>query len=142
MPMIAWNDRLSVHVPTIDNEHRELIDILNQLYDAIRAGAARPILSKVLDRLTDYTQFHFTHEESLFTQSDYPDIEPHRLEHANAAAWLNEIRRKYDEGVSAGLSLDVVTYLKDWLFDHILGSDRQYIPYLQAAGIASPFLRR
>ena len=135
MYFIAWNDRLSVDVPTIDNEHKELIGILNQLYDAIHKGAPHDTLSHTLERLTGYTQFHFTHEEALFTQSTYPDAKRHRLEHANAVAWLTEIQRKYDQGISAGLSLELVNFLKDWLFDHILGTDRQYVPHLHAAGI-------
>jgi hemerythrin len=57
------------------------------------------------------------------------------MEHVNAVEWVEEIRRKYDEGVSAGLSLEVVDFLKDWLFDHILGSDQKYTQYLHEAGI-------
>jgi hemerythrin len=46
-----------------------------------------------------------------------------------------EIHRKFDEGISTSISLQTVDYLKDWLFNHILGSDRLYASYLQAAGI-------
>lgn len=134
MPFMSWNDRLSVGISSIDREHKELIATLNQLYDAIRAGAAHATLSDVLERLDLYTHRHFTHEESLLTQSDYPDAERHRLEHANALSWLAETRRKYDAGISAGLSLEVVSYLKDWLFDHILGSDQKYAPHLHNHG--------
>lgn len=136
MSFIVWNDRLSVGVATVDREHKELIAILSQLYDAIRSGAAREVLSDTLARLTHYTQYHFAREEALFAPTRYPDTEGHRLEHANMVAWLAEIRRKYDEGLTAGLSLDVVNYLKDWLFDHILGSDQEYVPHLRAVGIS------
>lgn len=135
MSFIVWNDRLSVGVTTLDKQHQELIAILNELYCALQNGAAHQTLSRTLERFTEYTQFHFSHEESLFIQSAYPDAERHRMEHVNAVEWVEEIRRKYDEGVSAGLSLEVVDFLKDWLFDHILGSDQKYTQYLHEAGI-------
>jgi hemerythrin len=135
MPFIVWNDRLSVGVTSLDQEHKELISILNTLYDAISAGAAHDALGEVLDRLDDYTQFHFLHEESLFTQSTYPDAQKHRREHAKTLTWLADARRKFHGGESAGVSLEVVNYLKDWLFDHILGSDQKYKPYLHEAGL-------
>jgi len=135
MPFIGWNDRLSVGIASIDREHKELIAILNSLYDAIRAGATRDSLSETLSRLDAYTRFHFTNEEALFTQSAYPDAEKHRLEHANTVAWLAELRRKYENGTAAGLPLEIVNYLKDWLFDHILATDQKYTPYLHAAGL-------
>jgi hemerythrin len=135
MSFMAWNDRLSLGIPSIDREHKEMIVILNQLYDDIRAGAVRAALSQVLERLDILAQRHFAHEEYLFAQVDYPEAEAHHLEHANTLAWLGEVRRKYDARERAGLSLEVVVYLKDWLFDHILGTDQKYAPYLQHRGI-------
>lgn len=134
MPFIAWNDRLSVRVPSIDREHKELIAILNHLYDAIRANATRDSLSETLARLSEHTRYHFAHEEALFKNTPYPNAEEHCLEHDNMVAWLVEMERKYDEGITAGLSLEMVSYLKDWLFDHILASDHSYASHLQMTG--------
>lgn len=134
MSFIVWNDRLSVNIASIDQEHKEAVKILNDLYDAIRAGAAREILSDVLDRLARYTEHHFAHEEQLFLLTGYPEGESHRQQHAGTLAWLGELRRKYDEG-RTGLSLEVVNYMKDWLFDHIIDSDHRYMEHLLAAGI-------
>jgi hemerythrin len=136
MNFIVWNDRLSVGVAAIDREHKELISILNDLYQAIDCGSARETVSEALGRLTQYTENHFAHEERLFTQTTYPDVESHHREHAAMAAWLSDCRSRYDSGRLSGLSLEVVNYLKDWLFDHILGSDRKYIEHLHAAGIS------
>ena len=134
MPSIVWDNQLSVAVPSIDREHQEMVALLNQLHDAISAGAPRSILSNALGQLIQSTKNHFAHEEHLFEQTIYPDAEAHRLEHLNTSAWLAEIRRKYDEGIS-GISLETVDYLKDWFFDHILGSDRRYSTWLREAGI-------
>src|ERR1700733_9439869 len=98
MPFIVWNDRLSVGVPSLDREHKELIAILNQLYDAIRSNAARDSFSNTLARLSEYTRYHFAHEEALFKNTPYPNAEEHCLEHSNMAAWLAEVERKFDAG--------------------------------------------
>jgi hemerythrin-like metal-binding protein len=134
MPSIVLDNQLSLAIPSIDREHREMVALLNQLHDAISAGAPRSILSNALGQLIQSTKNHFAHEEYLFEQTTYPDAEAHRLVHVNTLAWLAEVRRKYDEGIS-GISLETVDYLKDWFFDHILGSDRQYSTFLRAAGI-------
>jgi hemerythrin len=134
MPCIVWEEQLSLAIPSIDREHQEMVSLLDQLRDAISARAPRPVLSGDLNQLIQVTKNHFAHEESLFEQTTYPDAEAHRFEHINAAAWLVEIHRKFDEGIS-GISLDTVDYLKDWFLNHILSSDRQYATYLQAAGI-------
>jgi hemerythrin-like metal-binding protein len=136
MTFIAWNDRLSVDIASMDSEHKELIAILNDLYRDIDSGAARNAISETLNRLTRYTEHHFLHEEQLFTRSTYPDAEMHKRQHAAMVGWLEDCHDRYDSGRLSGLSLEIVNYLKDWLFDHILGSDRNYIQHLHAAGIS------
>jgi hemerythrin len=135
MAFIVWNDRLSVHVASIDGEHKELISILNNLYDAIARGAGHGIVSETLARLNRYTEHHFRHEEALFAQTGYPGSASHVAQHADMVNWLAQWQRRCDSGDLSALSLEVITYLKDWLFDHILGSDHQYVRYLHAAGI-------
>ncbi len=136
MTFIVWNDRLSVGVASVDREHKEWISILNDLYDSIAQGSAQQAVSQSLQRLTAYTQYHFQHEEALFSRTSYPDVALHRRQHADMVGWLAECQRRYDDDSPSGLSLEMVSFLKDWLFDHILGSDQQYTDHLHAAGIA------
>ena len=136
MAFIVWNDRLSVNVATVDREHQELISILNDLYDSIAQGAGHAVVSQTLARLTAYTEHHFQHEEALFARTSYPDAALHHAQHDGMVSLLVDWQRRYDAGDVSGLSLEVVNYLKDWLFDHILGTDRQYTEYLHAAGIS------
>ena len=136
MAFIVWNDRLSVEVATVDREHQELISILNDLYGAIAQGVGQAAVSQTLARLTAYTEQHFQHEEALFCRTTYPDVALHQAQHADMVCLLADWQRRFDAGDISGLSLEVVNYLKDWLFDHILGSDRQYTQYLHAAGIS------
>lgn len=65
MPFAVWNDRISVGVETIDADHKKLIAMVNDLYDAILAGCGRKKLDSLLDHLIDYTRYHFAREEKL-----------------------------------------------------------------------------
>jgi len=65
MPLMEWNERLSVGVASIDAEHKRLVGMLNELYDAMQARHSQEALGKVLDGLINYTASHFKHEEPL-----------------------------------------------------------------------------
>lgn len=136
MSFIAWNDRLLVGVPAIDADHKRLVGLLNDLYDAIDRGDGRDLVGQVLRDLDDYTRGHFAREEALFLQTPYPGAASHRQDHAGMCAWVADMQIAWHEGKLGAPSLHLVSYLKDWLFDHILGIDQQIIPFLRTAGLA------
>lgn len=135
MPLMAWNDRLSIGVTVLDADHKKLIEMINELYDSIIAGFTKKDLRDVLHRLADYTQFHFAREEELFFRIAYPNAAIHKREHHSMAVWVTGMQSRIGEGSVAGPSLEVVVYLKDWLFDHILNTDREFGTHLRSAGI-------
>ena len=65
MPLISWNDTLSVGIPTIDAQHRKLVDTLNDLHSAMLSGNARQITGSILAKLLEYTRQHFASEEAM-----------------------------------------------------------------------------
>ena len=71
MPLMQWNEKMSVGVSTFDNEHKKLIDLVNALHDGIQANRTPDVLGKVLDGLISYTATHFKHEEEFFAKSGY-----------------------------------------------------------------------
>lgn len=135
MSLIAWNDRLLVGVPIIDSDHKRLISLLNDLFNAIERGDGRDFVGHVLDELHDYTHGHFAREEALFMKTPYPAAAAHRNEHDRMRAWVAEIEAAWREGTLGAPSLVLISRLKDWLFDHILGVDQQMVPFLYRAGL-------
>ena len=65
MPLITWTDNLSVNHTEIDNQHKKLVDLINILFDAMKAGKGTDVLNKIFAELTSYTIYHFTYEEKL-----------------------------------------------------------------------------
>jgi len=135
MPLMTWTDKLSVGVGVLDEDHKKLVGMLNELFDAMRAGQGRDSLGRILNGLVQYTKFHFAREEKFFAQTGYPAAVPHKQEHDALTRQVLDVQQKYTAGASATLSLDVMHFLKDWLVNHIQGSDQKYRPHLNAKGI-------
>jgi len=135
MPLMVWNDKLSVGVAVIDEEHEKLISMINELHDAIQGGHGKDSLGKILDGLIVYTATHFAHEEKLFADTGYPAAAAHKKAHDDLRKQVLDVQEKYKAGASGALSLEVMNFLKNWLITHIQGSDKKYGPHLNAKGI-------
>jgi hemerythrin len=135
MPLMTWTDKLSVGVAALDDDHKKLVTMLNELYDAMQAGHGRDSLGRILDGLVQYTKMHFAREEKFFAQTGYLAAGPHKQEHEALTRQVLDVQKKYAAGAVTTLSLDVMHFLKNWLVNHIQGSDQKYRPHLNEHGI-------
>jgi hemerythrin len=135
MPLMTWNDKLSVGVKVLDDDHKKLIGIINELNEGLSLGQGKEVLGKVLDELVSYTKVHFAREEEYFAKTGYAAAADHKKEHDALARQVIEIQAKYKSGAVTTLSLEVMRFLKRWLTNHIQGSDQEYGPHLNAKGI-------
>jgi hemerythrin len=135
MPLMTWTEKLSVGVAVLDEDHKRLVSMVNELYDAMQAGHGKETLGRILNDLVHYTKEHFAREEKLFAQSVYPAALAHKHEHDALTQQVIEVQQKYMSGAGAALSIDVLRFLKSWLINHIQGSDQKYRPHLNAKGI-------
>ena len=134
MPLIDWDQKYSVKVNAMDQEHKVLIDLINQLHEAMRSGQGKWVVGEILDGLINYTHTHFAHEEALMTQHAYPDLAAHKKVHQSLIQQVEDLQKKQQEG-SLTLSMEVKTFLKDWLMNHIQGVDFKYSPFFNAKGV-------
>ena len=135
MPLMTWTENLSVGVGVLDNDHKRLVGMVNELYDAMQAGHGKESLGRILNDLVHYTKVHFAREEKLFAETGYPGMAPHKQEHDTLTGQVLDVQRKYASGANAALSIDVLRFLKNWLINHIQGSDQKYRSHLNARGI-------
>ena len=132
---INWSEEFSVGIQSIDNQHKKLVAIIKTLHDAIADGEASEILGKIFDELLDYSRHHFSYEEELFKWYGYPDAEHHKKEHVELANHLARLRRKMEEGDNFMGEVLLLKFLRDWLLNHIMKSDKQYAPFLIEKGV-------
>jgi hemerythrin len=135
MPLMVWNDRMTVGVKVLDDDHKKLIAYLNELHDGIQAGHGRDVLGKILDRLIEYTASHFKREENFFASTGYPGATAHKAEHDKLTAQVIDVQKKYKASTTSTLSLEVMNFLRSWLTSHIQGSDKKYGPHLNGHGV-------
>ena len=137
-PFIEWTDSLSVGVPAMDSHHKKLIDLINQLHDAMRSGRAQALVGYALDELANYTVYHFGAEEKLMKQHHCAGLPDQQAAHADLVAKVNDVRQKLAGG-QQGLGVEVLTMLKDWLVNHIQRKDKPCMtPVCMAARARGP----
>lgn len=134
MPLIRWDETLSVGVAEIDGQHKRLVDMINELYDAMRQRKGKAILSQILDEMTEYAAVHFATEERYFVRYFYPETESHRKEHREFKKKVGELRARL-EADEIGIAGEVIDFLSTWLKAHIKDSDKKYGPFLNEKGI-------
>jgi hemerythrin len=133
--MFEWNDNFSVHIDSVDAQHKKLFSIAEELHKAMAAGKAKPVLGAILDRLVEYTATHFEHEERLMRIHDYPGLARHRAEHEVLKKQVLDFRADFEAG-RAALTVDLMIFLRNWLQKHIKSSDTQYAPFFRDRAVA------
>lgn len=131
MAQLAWSDAYAVGNAMLDSDHRILINLLNQLQDATETGQSRAVVGTVVNVLVEYTEHHFRREEAVMEAAGYPDLEAHRAAHRGLEERTRAIRDRWNAGDRSALDEEVMTFLKKWLTEHILGADKSYGPWVE-----------
>jgi hemerythrin len=129
-----WLIHYVTGIAAIDTQHKALVDMLNDLFSSMPLTEDREVERQMLEKIFDYTKTHFAVEEKLLLRYDYPDIEAHKLEHEKLKA---EVIR-FQEALRLSktrITVQTATFLKDWLKEHILKTDMQYVPFLKSKGV-------
>jgi len=134
MALIQWDSSFSVNVAEIDRQHQKLIQMINELNDAMRQGKGKDALGKIIDGLTAYTGTHFSTEEKYFDQFGYADGDSHKKTHADFVKKVLDVKEKFAKG-QLGLTIEIMDFLSDWLNHHIKGSDKKYAPFFNEKGL-------
>ncbi len=130
---LDWDEKYSLNVKEIDDEHKKLFSLFNNLQDGITTGKSNEELEKALSELIDYTILHFTTEEKLMQQFSYIGFVEHKRVHDDLIADAMELQEKFSQGRIA-LSEEVSVFLSGWLTDHILDMDKKYAPLFKSQG--------
>lgn len=132
--LIQWSSEMSVKEARMDDDHRVLISLINQLAVAEKIGN-RHNIEFVLDELVDYAIDHFSREEQYLLDAGYPFqyLFAHKLQHASFAETIQEVRWQYQQGFSRRINQEVLLFLRNWLGKHILVEDMKYASSLNGA---------
>jgi hemerythrin len=133
MAFITWDDSLDVGVAAFNDDHRHLVGMVNELHTGIVSGLGISQMTYILDGLVEYTRTHFKKEEELMMKHNYPDIKTHRREHYDLMVQVAEFQTRLREG-KASFTIELMSFLRDWLVTHIKGTDMSYRDFFLARG--------
>lgn len=130
MAKFIWTEQLNIGIDVIDQQHRRIVEYINQLDDARSSGHSREEIDAVISQLVDYTLSHFAFEESMQEEAKYPFLNAHKKVHELFVQRVSEYQARFDKGedVSKALSSLLVT----WLFNHIKRDDADYVESVKA----------
>jgi len=127
---LDWNDALTTGDRAIDDQHRRLFKLFNDLVDAMARGEGQEVVSRTLAALSAYVVGHFGMEEKLMAESGYQGLAAHRAEHELMRIQVEDMVDQYN---LIGLDpTQVMRVLKVWLIDHVQEQDRQMAEFLVA----------
>jgi hemerythrin len=134
MALIKWDDSFSVNLGEIDGQHQKLIEMINDLHDAMKHGRSKDVLYKIINSLIDYAGYHFRTEEKYFDKFGYPDAKSHKEEHLHFTNKVAEFKDGFALG-KIGLSMELLDFLTQWLQTHVKIVDKKYIPFFSEKGL-------
>lgn len=134
MPLINWEESLSVKVVEIDNQHKKLVGLINTLHDAMKERKANEALGGIIEELVNYAINHFRTEEDYFDRLGYLKASAHKKEHKDfvnrVAAFQDDFARN-----KIMLSMEIMEFLKGWLINHIKKIDMAYSDFFVEKGV-------
>lgn len=134
MSFMQWRDEYSVHHATLDFDHQMLINIINQLFDAIATKQDTHVIGQVIHSLARYVETHFAREEQVMKACRYPDLKAHAAKHREIEQTVRDIVSLWERDPTQVNAAEILRFLKTWLVTHILKSDMKYAPYVAHEG--------
>ena len=129
--LIWWTEKLATGIPSIDEEHKEIIDMLNMLHDAMSKKDVKEDISLVLTALAVYVRKHFSGEEAIMAKIGYPYLERQKKAHRVLVQKVQNLLQKHQRGDSPSVR-ELVAFLRDWMVNHIEKEDLKIGEYYRA----------
>jgi hemerythrin len=134
--MRHWSDDYTIGIAGIDQHHRMLFKMAEDIQTALDEGQSEAVYGRLLQTLALYARYHFAFEERCMDQYHCPMAPRNRAAHAKFAALLAEFQQRYAaRGFDLVDACTLMAIIDEWLTDHICGIDVHLRPYVQNAGI-------
>jgi len=130
--LITWSSTYSVGIKSIDDQHKELINLVNDMYNHIPGDekTERAYFKNVIHQIVEYVKTLFATEEKILLASKFPGYAEHKKAHDLFILTVIENIRDYEDGKKINLA-SFTYFLKDWILTHIAITDKQYFDYLK-----------
>lgn len=125
MAIIKWRDSYNTGINNVDEEHKKLVALIENMHCVIRDKGGKEEIENVLNRVVEYTQSHFANEEKMMQELQYDKFPDHKIEHEKLVKDVGVFKEKLLSNFPEG-SHEFYHFLREWLIDHILDSDKAF----------------
>lgn len=125
MPIMEWDDSLDIGVEAMNDEHRQILNAMNRIFDVAETGRTGEEINQLVARLGAVCVRHFADEEAYMAAIGFPGLAIHRIMHQDL---LKRFQTHATEIREAGGRADqgFFYFLRYWLRAHIKGIDCKY----------------
>jgi hemerythrin len=129
--IVSWSDALVIGIELIDNQHKKLIELTNELFRACLRGGDTldSVFKETMSRMVEYVHFHFAAEQAMLQRVNYPGYAEHKREHDTLIKTVLKATENYGDGKKF-IPNSFVRFLKDWIVSHIGYNDKMYAAYI------------
>ena len=135
MELYAWRSGYEIGHERVDDQHRELVGMINRMYRAMKEGSGNAAIETILDELLDYAQLHFDTEEKAMRDSAFPGLEAQQQEHIDLTRKVLRLRHKWQQDRSVK-TIELLDFLRQWFIDHISKEDLEFGRYLKTQNLS------
>lgn len=130
MELVKWNDTFSVGNALMDAHHRIFFEMIRE-FSEVPDKNNRDAIKNRIEFLLEYAAMHLGAEEKLMLQANYPEFDSHKAVHDAFAQQAQSIKDSFDKDPTSVAADNILKLMQDWLVNHIIGSDKRYMPYVQ-----------
>jgi hemerythrin len=129
---VAWDEKYSTGIQLIDDQHKELLKLTNDLFSNCQEGdqSAGKAFRRVVHAAVDYVKYHFSAEEKIFENINYPLAAEHKRQHESFVKRVLEDAKSFEEGKSI-VPINFAKFLREWILTHIAVHDKQFADFIQ-----------
>jgi hemerythrin len=131
---LLWEEKYSVGVKLIDDQHKMMFETINTLIDILGGVPQKNEIDEIISKLVEYKKFHFATEEKYFDDFNYENAEEHKAKHRDFNNKLDELVAKNKDD-SIILAFGLIDFLEDWLLDHLITEDQKYVECFAKNGL-------
>jgi len=132
--LIVFDNSIRLGLHEIDKQHEKLVGLINELHKIMKLRLGNKRAADILNELVEYTVTHFGYEEKIMKEYNYEDSVEHSRKHVELIAKVGDFQKQFNQG-NAMLTMDLMDFLKDWLVNHIQGTDKKYAPFFKSKGL-------
>ena len=132
--MFQWDEKYSVGITSIDNQHKELFMHLNKLLGALKQGQADDVINQIILKVERYANIHFQKEEFFFKRFNFQGSAEHIREHQDFKSKIVSLKSDLESG-KITMTFELLSFLKEWIDHRILVVDKQYSECFRQNGL-------